>query len=75
MPNFGIDSSLLPATPRDPWREQLTLLLDSTGDGMFGIDLTGICTFINRAGAGMLWLLRRAKIWAQHACADSSQSS
>lgn len=54
MPNFGIDSSLLPATPRDPWREQLTLLLDSTGDGMFGIDLTGICTFINRAGAGML---------------------
>ena len=28
------------ATERDPdpWREQLTLLLDSTGDGMFGID-------------------------------------
>lgn len=44
------------ATERDPdpWREQLTLLLDSTGDGMFGIDLTGTCTFINRAGAELL---------------------
>ena len=38
----------------DPWRDQLTLLLESTGDGMFGIDLSGTCTFINRAGAAML---------------------
>ena len=36
------------------WRDQLTLLLESTGDGMFGIDLAGTCTFINRAGAEML---------------------
>lgn len=36
------------------WRDQLMLLLDSTGDGMFGIDLNGSCTFINRAGAAML---------------------
>lgn len=38
----------------EPWRDQLMLLLDSTGDGMFGIDLSGACTFINRAGAEML---------------------
>lgn len=36
------------------WRDKLTLLLDSTGDGMFGIDLDGCCTFVNRAGAAML---------------------
>ncbi|MBC7499148.1 MAG: PAS domain-containing sensor histidine kinase [Herminiimonas sp.] len=37
-----------------PWRDQLTLLLESTGNGMFGIDLAGRCTFINRAGAALL---------------------
>jgi PAS domain S-box-containing protein len=36
------------------WRDKLTLLLESTGEGMFGIDLDGCCTFINRAGAAML---------------------
>ena len=30
------------------------MLLQSTGDGMFGIDDRGCCTFINRAGARML---------------------
>jgi len=30
------------------------LLLDSTGDGIYGIDTEGRCTFINRAGAKML---------------------
>ena len=30
------------------------LLLDSTGDGIYGIDLEGRCTFINKAGARML---------------------
>lgn len=30
------------------------LLLESTGEGVFGIDLEGHCTFINRAGARML---------------------
>ena len=30
------------------------MLLESTGDGIFGIDLEGCCTFINRAGAAML---------------------
>ncbi len=30
------------------------LLLDSTGDGIYGVDLDGRCTFINKAGAEML---------------------
>lgn len=30
------------------------LLLDSTGDGIYGIDMQGRCTFINKAGARML---------------------
>jgi len=39
----------------DPlWRHQLSLLLDSTGEGIFGIDLDGHCMFINRAGAQLL---------------------
>jgi PAS domain S-box-containing protein len=36
------------------WQRQLNLLLDSTGEGIFGIDLNGECVFINRAGAAML---------------------
>lgn len=34
--------------------ERLTLLLESTGEGIFGIDLDGRCTFVNRAAAQML---------------------
>ncbi len=30
------------------------LLLDSTGEGIYGIDLQGLCTFINKAGASIL---------------------
>ena len=36
------------------WHHQLNLLLNSTGEGIFGIDLDGRCVFINRAGASML---------------------
>ena len=36
------------------WRDKLSLLLDSTGEGIFGIDTAGCCTFINRAGAQQL---------------------
>jgi PAS domain S-box-containing protein len=36
------------------WQHQLGLLLESTGEGIFGIDLAGHCVFINRAGARML---------------------
>ena len=30
------------------------LLLDSTGEGIFGVDTQGRCTFINRAGAALI---------------------
>lgn len=43
-----------PAGSHTLWNDQLGLLLESTGDGIFGIDLDGSCTFINRAGAAML---------------------
>lgn len=36
------------------WQDPLALLLDSTGEGVFGIDTDGLCTFINRAGARLL---------------------
>ena len=36
------------------WEHRLGLLLESTGEGVFGIDLDGDCMFINRAGAQML---------------------
>jgi PAS domain S-box-containing protein len=36
------------------WSERLQLLLESTGEGIFGIDLAGRCTFVNRAAAEML---------------------
>ncbi len=39
---------------RESWRNQLELLLESTGEGIYGIDLQGHCVFINRAGAEML---------------------
>ena len=42
-----------PSTPPDP-AGQLGLLLQSTGEGIFGVDMAGHCTFINRAGAEML---------------------
>jgi PAS domain S-box-containing protein len=46
----------LPSGPASQplWQHQLGLLLESTGDGIFGIDLGGHCVFINRAGARML---------------------
>lgn len=45
----------LPASAAQPlWQHQLGLLLESTGEGIFGIDLAGHCMFINRAGARML---------------------
>ena len=33
---------------------RLNLLLESTGEGIFGIDMAGDCTFANRAAAAML---------------------
>lgn len=44
-----------PTSVADPlWQHQLGLLLESTGEGIFGIDLGGHCMFINRAAAEML---------------------
>ncbi|MBA4176582.1 MAG: histidine kinase, partial [Leptothrix sp. (in: Bacteria)] len=36
--------------------DRLTLLLESTGEGIFGIDMDGRCTFVNRAAAQMIGL-------------------
>ena len=36
------------------WRSQIQRLLECTGEGIYGVDLNGHCTFINRAGADML---------------------
>lgn len=45
----------LPAeAERALWRDKLMLLMESTSDGVYGIDLAGHCTFINPAGAAML---------------------
>jgi PAS domain-containing protein len=35
-------------------QESLQRLLDSTAEGLYGVDLDGRCTFINRAALGML---------------------
>lgn len=33
---------------------QLRMLLDSTGEGIFGLDDEGVCTFMNKSGADLL---------------------
>ncbi len=38
------------------WSTPLQLLLQSTGEGIYGIDLAGCCTFVNRAAAEMIGL-------------------
>lgn len=43
-----------PSLPSAVWRDKLALLLESTGEGIFGIDMDGHCIFINRAGADLL---------------------
>jgi PAS domain S-box-containing protein len=51
-------SKLIKASPpqntNPHWQDRFSLLLESTGEGIFGIDLAGNCTFINRAGAEIL---------------------
>ena len=44
----------LPVADQPAWRDKLSQLLESTGEGIFGIDMDGRCTFINRAGATQL---------------------
>ena len=43
-----------PVATQPAWRDRLSQLLESTGEGIFGIDMDGCCTFINRAGAEQL---------------------
>jgi PAS domain S-box-containing protein len=38
----------------DVWRDRLSLLLESTGEGIFGLDMAGCCVFVNRSAAQML---------------------
>ena len=54
----------------DVWRDRLALLLESTGEGIFGIDLAGRCVFVNRSAAQQLGWPRRADARPQHARAD-----
>ena len=44
----------LPVPGQAVWRDKLSQLLESAGAGIFGIDMHGLCTFINRAGAELL---------------------
>ena len=54
--------ALPPSSPPAPqsalaaevWRDRLSLLLDSTGEGIYGVDIEGCCSFINPAAARML---------------------
>jgi len=41
----------IPGARPNPWHDRLALLLESTGGGIFGIDLESRCIFIDRAGA------------------------
>ncbi len=47
-------SSLLEFARRGAWQVPLERLIESTGDGIYGLDLDGRCVFINRAGAQLL---------------------
>ena len=57
-PNLPLHNSsahdYLPLPAQAIWRDKLSQLLESTGEGIFGIDMHGLCTFINRAGAELL---------------------
>ena len=52
-PNVPLGHALTP--PLDhTWRDPLGLMLASTGEGIYGVDLDGLCVFINPAGARMI---------------------
>jgi PAS domain S-box-containing protein len=46
--------ALNPKSGADPWRDPLGLMLASTGEGIYGVDLDGLCVFINPAGARLI---------------------
>ncbi len=47
----GADSSASPDAKR--WRAQAELILNAAGEGIYGLDLHGCCTFVNPAAARM----------------------
>ncbi|MFT4171168.1 MAG: PAS domain-containing sensor histidine kinase [Rhodocyclaceae bacterium] len=50
----GMFADLHQLSHHHAWRRQLEMLLESTGEGIYGIDLRGRCIFINQAGADLL---------------------
>lgn len=72
-------TNYLPVAGQAAWRDKLSQLLESTGEGIFGIDMFGCCTFINRAGAEQLgWqpdevLGRNMHELAHHTYGDGAQ--
>lgn len=52
-----------PALAAQAWRDPLALLLASTGEGIYGVDLDGRCVFINPAGAEMIGYAPEELIW------------
>lgn len=77
-----LDAHALFSRPQTPaaeaWRDPLALLLASTGEGIYGVDLDGLCVFINQAGARMIGfepdelLGRNMHDLTHHARADGS---
>jgi len=47
-----LDRPRAPATPS--WQDPVALMLASTGEGIYGVDLDGRCVFINPAGAQLI---------------------
>ena len=54
MPVAAIAPALSGGSTPDPWRDPLGLMLASTGEGIYGVDLDGLCVFINPAGARLI---------------------
>jgi two-component system, sensor histidine kinase and response regulator len=52
--NEDVTEHRLADAERSRITEQMQLLLDSTGQGVYGVDLEGKCTFVNRAACEMI---------------------
>jgi len=46
--------------------ERYRMLLDSTGEGIFGVDMKGCCTFINPAAMRLLGYTHQAEVLGKH---------
>lgn len=75
---FDSPGTALAAAVQPLWQDQLSLLLESTGEGIYGVDVAGRCVFINQAAARMLGfepaelLGRNMHALAHHSRADGS---